>query len=41
MIRGGGRGTVAKYCRSAARSYGFPNVHDDLGFRVALVPADK
>ena len=39
VIRGGGWGDDAQYCRSAIRSDGYPNDYGDgIGFRVVLVP---
>ena len=42
VIRGGGWGSQTRGCRSAIRDYNRPGGRDCfLGFRVALVPADK
>jgi formylglycine-generating enzyme required for sulfatase activity len=39
--RGGGWNFDARYCRSAGRNLSQPGGHaDDLGFRVARVPAE-
>ena len=39
VLRGGGWGDDAQYCRSAIRSDGYPNDYGDgIGFRVVLVP---
>jgi len=42
VLRGGGGNLAAKYCRSSYRSSFEPGYRNSrLGFRVALVPADK